>query len=152
MKRTTLILMGIIVLIPAGLLVLWHVQGRQMKPQFVQALRSGEVGGLHRDLQEHVWTQKELAGAEVMLVPEGAGMERSLARHAQTSGRVFVSPHQYSYQATIRDDETEIVHVFGFRRREPQGWQWEKFHPTSMHQHLSRRQEQLDAMKQQPAR
>lgn len=149
MNRNTRIVIGVIVLIPVGLLVLWQVQGARLELDFVQALREGKVGTLHRDLQQKVWNDKELAEVEVIRVPEGAGKERALERHLQTAGRVFIPAHQYSYQAIISDSNTGIIHVFGYQRSEPQGWRWVTFHPSSMQQQMKRRLEQLDKMKKQ---
>ena len=152
MNRKALIAIGAVLVAMAIPVVVWKVQGANMRAGFVEALRAGTVRGLHRDLQGKEWTEAELAEAQVLSVPDSAGPQQSIARHVHSGGRIYVSPIQYGYQGTAPDYSTGIVHVFGYRSGEPAGWCWAMIHPSSMAEHVQRRVEQLEAMKGQQGR
>ena len=151
MDKRVLIVVGLILLIPIVLLGIWAFQGRSMEGDFADALRTGAVKGVHRDLQGKQWSPEELATIEVLKVPAGAGRERALTRTIHSRGRILVSSNLYEYQGTVRDSATDIIHVFGYRRSEPRHWCWEQFHPDSMQIHLQHRTEQLEEMKKRAA-
>ena len=95
------------------------------------------------------WTEEELATIEVLKVPAGSGREQSLSRAAHDRGRLVVSSQQYAYQATVTDQTTGIIHVFGYTRREPPTWQWASIHPSSAKLHIEQRAQQLEDAKKQ---
>lgn len=150
MDKRALIVAGAILLIPAILLAIWALQGESMESDFAEALRNGDVAGLHRDLQGKQWTADELATIDVLKIPGGYGRERAIARSIQTRN-IFVSRQLFEYQATIRDDTTGLVHVFGFRRSEPRQWCWDQFHPNSLQAQVKRRLKQVEEMKNRAA-
>ena len=144
--RRSLAIIGVLVLAFLIPVAVWQFQGAGMRSDFVQALRTGDVGGLPVDLQGKRWSEQELAQVEVLAVPDSAGTQRAISREIYERGRVLVSSHQYAYQGTIVDASTGILHVFGFQRRQPRVWRWVTIHPSSFKLHIERRQEQLDEM------
>ena len=147
MDKRIFIVIGPIVLISAGLLVVWGVQGKSMEGDFREALRAGTIDGVHRDLVGKQWSPEELATIEVIKIAAGAGKERALERAVHARGRIVIASGMYEFQGTIRDNATNIVHLFGYRRSDPRKWCWEGIHPESMPQHLQRRMQQLEEMK-----
>lgn len=144
--RKALVIVGVLALAFLIPVVVWQFQGAGMRSDLVQALRTGNVGGLPVDLQGKRWSEQELAQVEVLAVPDSAGTERAISREIYERGRVVVSSHRYAYQGTIADANTGILHVFGFQRRQPRVWRWVTIHPSSHKLHIERRQEQLDEM------
>ena len=147
MDKRALIAVGIILLLPIVLVGIWAVQGESMEGSFADALRRGDVHGVHRDLRGKQWSPEELRTISVVKVPGGYGRERAIARSIHSRGRIFVSKKLYAYQGTVRDDATGIIHVFGYRRSNPLHWSWEQIHPDSMDIHLERRMGQLEEMR-----
>ena len=123
-----------------------------MRKDLVLSLRAGTVRTLHRDLQDKVWSEEELADADVLRVPGGAGVQRGITRQVQSGGRIVLSPVQYAYQGTVPDRDTGIVHVLGYQTGEPEGWRWVMIHPSSLERQVQRRVEQLEEMKRQAVR
>lgn len=144
MDRRALVVTVVILGIPAVLLVIWTLQGQSMEDDFTQALRSGTVAGVHRDLQNKQWSSHELATVEVLKIPADTGQERAISRAIHSRARIFLPSHLYEYQGTVLDRATDITHVFGYRRREPRHWTWARIHPDSMKAHLQRRMRQLE--------
>ena len=149
MDKRALIVTAVILLVPVLMLVIWAFQGQSMEDDFAKALRGGAVKGVHRDLQGKEWSSDELATIEVVKVPNSFGKEQAVTRALHSRGRIFVSARLYEFQATVRDAATDIVHVFGYRRVDPQHWCWEGFHPDSMQVHLQRQQQRLEDMTKQ---
>jgi len=141
-----LAIIGVLVLAVLIPVVVWQFQGAGMHSDFVQALRTGNVGGLPVNLQGKRWSEQEFAQIEVLAVPDSAGSERAISTELYSRGRVLLASHQYAYQGTIQDASTGIIHVFGYQRRERRGWRWVTIHPSSHKLHIQRRQEQLDEM------
>ncbi len=152
MDKRVLMVVGVILLMPMVLLGIWAVQGHSMEGDFAESLRTGAVKGVQRDLLDKQWSPAELATIEVLKVPAGAGKERAIARSLHARSRIFVSAIMYEYQASVCDNTTGIVHVFGYRRAEPRHWCWDQFHPDSMQVHLQRRMEQVEDMKARAAK
>lgn len=152
MNRKALIAIGAVLVAMAIPLLVWRVQGAGMREGFVEALRSGTVRGLHRDLQGKQWTEVELAEAEVLSVPSGAGPQRAIARHIHSGGQIVVSSAQYAYQGTVPDYTAGVLHVFGYQSGEPEGWRWVMIHPSSLAQQVQGQVEQLEAMQRQQGR
>ncbi len=152
MNMRTIIAVGVILLVPIVLLCVWVWEGASMESDLAESLRSGAVHGMHRDLQAKQWSPEELATIEVLKVPVGAGRERAMVNAVQARGRVFVSAKLYEYQGSVRDNATDIVHIFGYRRSEPHHWTWVQFHPNSLQLQVQRRKQQLDEMKQRQSR
>jgi len=132
MDKRALIVAGVMVAVPVSLLGIWALQGRGMQRDLAQALRSGEVAGLQRDLPGKKWSAAELETIEVLKVPGRAGSERAIARAIHARGRILISPALYAYQGAVRDQATGIVHLFGLRRASPKHWCWVRFHPASV--------------------
>ena len=138
---------GVVLLVMAGLVAVWSLQGWSMKRSFVESLRSGRAAESSYELRGKTWTEEEIATVAVMALPSDTGTQRGIARSLHTRGRNVISGLEYSYQATVQDAQTGVIHVFGYRRRDPQRWQWVTIHPSSMEAHLERRMEQLNALK-----
>ena len=151
MNRKAWAAIGLIPLMMAVLVAIWTFQGASMHDVFVQALRSGNIAGPHRDLQGKQWTEEELSTAEVLKLPGDFGVERAWTREIHTRGRDVISRLQYEYQGTVRDSQTGIVHVFGFRRQTPRRWCWAAIHPSSLQQHVQQRLEQAEKLQQRHA-
>ncbi|MFO7904420.1 MAG: hypothetical protein ACQESR_02725 [Planctomycetota bacterium] len=148
MDKRALVATGVILLIPLAALGIWGFQCRAMQSGFAEALRTGAVKSVHRDLQGKQWSAAELATIEVRKIPIAGGRERELSRPIHSRGEIFLSSGAYEYQGTIRDNATDIVHVFGYRRSEPRQWQWQRIHPESMETQMQRRMQQIGRMKQ----
>lgn len=147
MNRKAWAAIGLLALIMAVTVVIWTVQGVSMRDDFVAALRSGNVATLHRDLIGKQWTEEELSTAEVIKLPDDTGVERAWTREMHLRGRDVISRLQFEYQGTVRDNQTGIIHVFGFQRRAPRHWCWAAIHPSSHRQHLERQMEELEKMR-----
>ncbi len=145
--RKLLVVGAFLLLVCLAPVVVWQFQGAGMRSDFVAALRNGNVGAMPLELQQKVWTERELSQAEVLRVPDNSGTQRAISRGIHDRGRLTVRSHQFEYQGTIRDESTGILHVFGFQRREPRTWRWVTIHPSSLQLHIERRQEQLDDLK-----
>jgi len=141
-----LVVGAILVLVCFTPVLIWNLQGTGMRSDFIQSLRNGSIGALPLELHQKAWTDQELSHAEVLRVPESFGTQRALSRGIHDRGRLVVPSHQYEYQGTIKDERTNIVHVFGFQRREPQAWRWVTIHPSSLRLHIERRQSQVDEL------
>lgn len=148
MDKRALIATGVILIIPLTILGIWGVQGQAMESRFADALQTGTVGSMHRDLQGKQWSSAELATIEVRKIPRSRGQARALARSVHSRGRIFLSSQAYAYQATIHDRSTDIVHVFGYCRSEPRRWQWQRIHPESMAEQMQRRMEQIGQVRE----
>jgi hypothetical protein len=140
-----LVVLGLALLVPVAI---WSFEGSRMRGDFIRVLRSGSVD-LPLELRDKSWTERELAGVEVLRVAGGSGKEQAVSRTIHDRGRVVVSSHQYGYQGTIKDDATGIVHVFGYSRSGSPGWRWVSIHPSSAKLHIDRQMRQLEQMKQQ---
>jgi hypothetical protein len=145
--RRWLAIIGVLVLAVVIPAVVWHFQGAGMRSAFVEALRTGDVGGLPIDLQGKRWSEQELARVEVIKVPDGSGTERAVSQQIHDRGRLVLPSNRYEYQGTIQDVSTGILHVFGYQRQEPRGWRWFSIHPSSIKRHLERVQERVDELK-----
>ena len=62
-------------------------------------------------------------------------------------GGVVISSFGYSYQGTIRNSNTGILHAFGYPREEPKRWRWVSIHPSSLDLHIQRALQELEQMK-----
>jgi hypothetical protein len=145
--RRWLAIVGVLVLAVLVPVVVWHFQGAGMRSAFVEALRTGDVGGLPIDLQGKEWSEQELAGAEVIKAPDGSNTERAISQRIHDRGRLFLPSNRYEYQGTIEDGRTGILHVFGYQREEPRRWRWLSIHPSSIKRHIERVQERVDELK-----
>lgn len=137
---------GLALLVMIGLVVVWSLRGRSMRGHFVEALRSGKAAESSIQLRGKTWTDQEIATVEVIALPSDTGPQRAIARSLHDRGRSVISGTAYSFQATVEDSQTKIVHVFGYQRREPEHWRWVTIHPASMEKHLRRRMKQLESL------
>ncbi len=140
---------GLVVLVGAGVVVAWKIQGWGMRGDFIQALRAGKIVAVHRDLQGKTWTAEELATATVLKVPPGTGRRRAIIRTVHEGGRVMVPRDRFACQGTILDSTTGIVHVFGYTRDAPHRWCWEAMEPGTLGPQLEQRLEQLKTLQEQ---
>jgi hypothetical protein len=147
-NKKFLMAIGLLILTSVGLVLVWKVQGMTMRGDFVRALREGDIHGPHRDLVGKVWTDDELATAEVLKVPVSYNVEQSIERSVHSWGRIVVSGDRYEYQGMVRDANTGIIHVFGRTRTAPYRWCWADISMSSMPQQLERHMQELEAMKQ----
>ena len=108
----------------------WSVLAARMRSDFVEALRNGQADQLLPELRDKVWTDDELAGAEVIKLIQSTGKQRALTRLLYQRGREILSAQANAYQATIADSRTGITYVFGYRRKNP-AWVCDTVHPDS---------------------
>ncbi len=151
MNRKAWAAIGLIPLTMAVIVAIWTFQGANMHDDFVRALRSGDIAGPHRDMLGKQWTEEELSTATVLKLPGDSGVERALMREIHMRGREVISRLEYEYQGAVRDSQTGIVHVFGFRRYPPRLWCWAAIHPSSLQEHLRQRMEQVEKLQQRRA-
>jgi hypothetical protein len=144
-----LLAVGVVVLVGAGVVVTWKLQGWGMRDDFVEALRTGQIEAVHRDLQGKTWTDEELATVTVLTVPRKATRQRAIIRTVHEGGRLVVPRDRFAYQGTIRDATTGVVHVFGYTRAAPHRWCWEGMDPDTLGPQLEQRLEQLKKMQEQ---
>ncbi len=140
--------LGLVAAVSIGLLVVWHMRGESMDDNLRDALRQGSIDVLHRDLLGKQWTLSELDSVDVVFIPDGAGTQRALERAVHDRGRIEISSTQYVYQGTVRDESTNMVHLFGYRRADPRKWRWAGIYSESMPLQLERRLKQVEEMKQ----
>lgn len=145
-----IIIVAVLLLAVVAPAIVWSLQGSAMESGFVDALRAGEVN-LPIDLREKQWTSKELSGAVVIKLPESSGREQALGRELNDRGRIVISPIQFQFQGTVTDDDTGIIHVFGYPRNGSPKWRWVSIHVSSINEHIQRRVQQLEEMKARKA-
>ncbi len=129
--KRTLVIIGLLVGIPCGLLLYWEISARRMREHFVKALQAGEVDGLLLELRGKTWTAGDLASVEVIRLDSSYGKERALVRLAHEGGEAAVSRSQFSYQATITNTETGVKYVFGYPRSGSRKWRCQGLHPDT---------------------
>jgi len=144
---------GILVLLTAGILLRLQCLAYKKKTDFIEAMRANEVGGMPIDLRDKVWTDDELANARVFKLDDSYGPQRSIERTLHTRGQYTLSATAYAYQATVTNDDTGVKHIFGYTRRQPARWRWVTVHPDSAIERAQQRmQDQLPERRMRPAR
>ncbi len=119
----------------------WRLQGVDMKGEFIDAMKNGEVQISKADILDKVWTDDEYKTVKVLRLPGSYGPPQALSREIHMGGEFTLSRAQYSYQAQITDLETGMIHMFGYTRAQPHRWLYEGFHPDSAAEMLEHLQE-----------
>lgn len=142
-KRPLIIILAIVavVLVP---LAIWQVQSLQMRTEFIREMKAGRVTQFPPYLADKVWTDRDLATANVRKVVRSYGRERALSTAAYNLGQHTLPSTAYSYQAAITDTSTGMKYVFGRSRRQPGQWTWAGIHPDSHEQWIQERAREME--------
>ncbi len=142
------IVLAVLLLIAIGALpAYWTIRAEVVRPEFVEALRSGKVEAIPLPHQAIVWSDADLATVQVTRLEDSFGRERALSRLAYERGQYTISAQQYDFQATATDLETSLQFVSGRRRSGPGAgtWVWTGIHPNSMMQWIEMRDAQVQS-------
>lgn len=149
--RNGLLACALMLAVMVGVWAFWQFQSRSLRDDFIRALQSGQAAESSVELRDKVWSASELATVEVLKVPASAGREQALLRSIHSRGRIVLPAHQYQYQATVRDEGTNLVHLFGRSRAGQARWRWVGIHPDSLPEHVRTRAQQLEELKSTPS-